>query len=330
MSVTHLIERLQAWLDPLDSLPVECDGMTRVIMALLAENGIQHKAMGGYLANVAILKDDSVGSEALAGCAHWWIELPTGHLIDYRARMWMGPGAQHGVFIKDPTNFEYLQAQPANMGSHPIRLLSFMVERDLTQHPKLGLSGAELRALNSPEMSHFLAEREQIGAAIRRTRDEFMKDNDLPSYFALNHGLCEDFAIDVTMQLGSPKHLYVIGNEDLQNEEGVWDWELLASHWGIEAPEGLTRAEVDQLDFGGHVFIADNAQRRFYDAECPDGVESLFDLPLFRRDIVRALRLSGVAVDDVLPEDIVPPPKCQAIKEVVSRRSDKLNDYSIR
>jgi hypothetical protein len=107
--------------------PYECDGMPRVIMALLAQNGIQYRAMGGYLANVAMFEDDSVGREALAGCAHWWIELPTGHLIDYRARMWMGPDAQHGVFIKDPTDFDYLQGQDANMGSYPIQILSFMV-----------------------------------------------------------------------------------------------------------------------------------------------------------------------------------------------------------
>ncbi|WP_338923868.1 hypothetical protein V0M98_37290 (plasmid) [Pseudomonas silesiensis] len=328
MSVTHLIERIQAWLDPLDSLPVECDGMTRVIMALLAENGIQHRAMGGYLANVAMLKDESVGNDALAGCAHWWIELPTGHLIDYRARMWMGPGAQHGVFIHDPTDFEYLQAQPANMGSQSIQILSFMVDRDLTKHPKLGLSREELKALNSPEKSNPICGKEEIGAAIRKARDEYLTDYGISSYFDLNNGFCDDFALQVIMRLGSPEHLYDLGNENLQDEDGYWDWGLIMGHWEIEAPEGLSCDEVDQLDFGGHIFIADNAQRRFYDAECPNGVSSFFDLPLFRREIVRALRLKGIPTEEVLSEDVVPPPKCPVNNPVVSRPADELSDGS--
>lgn len=320
MSVTHLIERIQAWLDPLDSLPVECDGMTRVITALLTDNGIAHEVMGGHLTDVSPLRDKDARLGSLKAYVHWWIELPSGHLIDYRARMWMGESAQHGVFIKDATHVDYLNKEPANMGSYPIQILSFMVDRDLTKHPKLGLSGAELKVLNNPKFNS-LGDGEEIGAAIRRTRDEFLKAYGVPSYFQLNNGFCEDFALQVIMQLGSPKHLYDLGNENLQDQEGGWDWGLLTSHWSIEAPTGLSRDEVDQIDFGGHVFIADDAQRRFYDAECPEGVSSFFDLPLFRRDIVRALRLKGIAADDVLPEDVVPPPRCP-VANPVSRDLD--------
>jgi hypothetical protein len=63
--------------------------------------------------------------------------------------MWMGDSAQHGVFIKDPTHFDYLHPEQGNMGSYPIQILSFMVERDLTRHPKLEISDAELKVLNS-------------------------------------------------------------------------------------------------------------------------------------------------------------------------------------
>lgn len=150
MDVKHLIERIQAWLDPLDSLPVECDGMTRVITALLTQNGIEHKVMGGHLTDVSPLQDKNARLGPLTAYVHWWIELPSGHLIDYRARMWMGESAQHGVFIKDPTHFDYLNKEQANMGSYPIQILSFMVERDLTRHPKLEISDAELKTLNNP------------------------------------------------------------------------------------------------------------------------------------------------------------------------------------
>lgn len=147
-----------------------------------------------------------------------------------------------------------------------------------------------------------------IETAIRRVRDEFLRMHSVASYFAINNGLCEDFAIHVILQLGSPAHLSDLGNESFQDEKGGWDWELLEKYWGMKAPEGLTRDEVDGLDFGGHIFIADHGERRFYDAECPEGVSSFFDLPLFRRDVVQALRSKGMRVDEFLPEDVVPAP----------------------
>jgi hypothetical protein len=149
MDVKHLIEGIQAWLDPLDSLPVECDGMTRVITALLTSNGIEHKVMGGHLTDVSSLRDKEAGLGPLKAYVHWWVELPSGHMIDYRARMWMGDSAQHGVFIKDPTHFDYLNQEQGYLGAYPIQILSFMVERDLTRHPKFEISDAELKVLNT-------------------------------------------------------------------------------------------------------------------------------------------------------------------------------------
>lgn len=158
MDVKHLIERIQAWLDPLDSLPVECDGLTRVITALLTLNGVEHRVMGGHLTDVSPLNDKDASLGPLTGYLHWWVELPSGHLIDYRARMWMGESAQHGVFIKDPSHFDYLNKEPANMGSYPIHILSCIVERDLSRHPKLKISDAELNALNRPAKASRTAE----------------------------------------------------------------------------------------------------------------------------------------------------------------------------
>jgi hypothetical protein len=53
-----------------------------------------------------------------------------------------------------------------------------------------------------------------------------------------------------------------------------------------------------------------DSKLKFYDSECPKGVESFFDLPVFRRPIVIALRLKGIPADEVLPEDIIPLPLC--------------------
>jgi hypothetical protein len=52
------------------------------------------------------------------------------------------------------------------------------------------------------------------------------------------------------------------------------------------------------------------AQNRFYDSECPEGVSSLFELPLFRRHIVYALRKKGISAPEVITDDVVPAPRC--------------------
>ena len=82
---------LQAWLQPLDGLRLECDGMTRVIAALLTREGICHLVCRGRL---------EIDGEGMTP-RHWWIELGDGLICDWRARMWLGDGqaVPHGVFI---------------------------------------------------------------------------------------------------------------------------------------------------------------------------------------------------------------------------------------
>lgn len=115
--------RLQRWLDPLNEAPVECDGMTRAISALLSINGIEHQTFGGILAD-----DSAVGSEANVGVTHFWIKLADGSTIDYRARMWLGPEAPHGVFQeRDIDRFRYVNAEPVQFRVVPLRVLSLMM-----------------------------------------------------------------------------------------------------------------------------------------------------------------------------------------------------------
>lgn len=90
-SDNHFTAQLQSWLDPLDEAAVECDGMSRIISALLTDSLIEHTVMGGLLIDMHKLNDPSVGHEEGCACTHWWIELPTGHVIDYRARMMIRP-----------------------------------------------------------------------------------------------------------------------------------------------------------------------------------------------------------------------------------------------
>ena len=83
-------EALRAWLEPLDALPLECDGMSRVVSALLTRDSICHLVCTGRL------EIDGVGVIP----RHWWIELGDGVICDWRARMWLGEGASvpHGFF----------------------------------------------------------------------------------------------------------------------------------------------------------------------------------------------------------------------------------------
>ncbi|WP_343177139.1 hypothetical protein [Pseudomonas sp. 4810-S13] len=101
------VQKLQGWLEPLsDIAQVECDGMTRVVSHLLSKNGIEHIVAGGLLVDLKRIDDTAVSNHELCGVSHWWIELGYSYVVDFRARMWLGPEAQHGVFVPC-ARFEY-------------------------------------------------------------------------------------------------------------------------------------------------------------------------------------------------------------------------------
>lgn len=148
-----------------------------------------------------------------------------------------------------------------------------------------------------------------VAATVCAVRTRYIQRNLAPSYFQINNGLCEDFALDVIRELRAAGiEAQDLCNENFQSGDGSWDWELLAKQWSVECPRDLLPSEVDKIRFGGHVWI--EAERRFYDSECPDGVSSLFELPLFRRDIVCALRKKGIGAPEVITDDVVPAPRC--------------------
>jgi hypothetical protein len=80
---------LQALLEPLAKSPVECDGMTRLVATVLAENGIAYQGFCGRI---------SVGNRTMT--PHFWIEVGPWR-IDYRSKMWFPGenGIQEGVFL---------------------------------------------------------------------------------------------------------------------------------------------------------------------------------------------------------------------------------------
>jgi len=91
--------RIEQLIEPYSNLPLECDGMTRVITYLLTRAGISHQVMQGSV-TVA-----GKGTFPL----HYWVELPDGKVIDYRSRMWFedDPSIPEGVFDPTGTNIHY-------------------------------------------------------------------------------------------------------------------------------------------------------------------------------------------------------------------------------
>ena len=86
--------KIKDLLDPYDSSQTECDGMTRICHTILTQHYVEHQPMMGTLTfNKQHIKP------------HFWIDLPSGNRIDYRARMWLNNSAKvpHGVF--HPSDF---------------------------------------------------------------------------------------------------------------------------------------------------------------------------------------------------------------------------------
>lgn len=154
---------------------------------------------------------------------------------------------------------------------------------------------------------------QKIANAIRQVRKKYIDEARANSYWDINNGLCDDFARDVAKILGGETDaLYSVENGNFSVDgdalSGDWDWDLLETKWGIKPGLGLKKNQTAAIDFGCHVWLTNGTLH--YDAECPDGVSNFFDLPIFRRHIVLELRNSGVPCDDVVTEDVLPPPAC--------------------
>ena len=99
------------WLELLDVLRLECDGMTRVVSSLLQRDSIAHTPMVGSL------EVPSMGRIAL----HYWIELGDGRRIDLRARRWLGDDLRvpHGIVPADHAH-SHFTGRPIHFSPGPI------------------------------------------------------------------------------------------------------------------------------------------------------------------------------------------------------------------
>jgi len=126
-----------------------------------------------------------------------------------------------------------------------------------------------------------------IAAAVRTVTARYIAEGQASNVLEINCGLCEDFAQDVLKELGveEGERCFIVGYDNLDLLDRRW----MAKHWpGSKLPAGLTFKDLDRfgMDETTHVWLT--VDGRHYDADCPDGVDSVFELLNFRRNLVCA------------------------------------------
>ncbi|MFW5962472.1 MAG: hypothetical protein ACOCQR_02545 [bacterium] len=128
---------------------------------------------------------------------------------------------------------------------------------------------------------------------IKEKRSELMKeDEDISSIQNINNGWCHLLADKVVYELNW-EFLYQTETNDFRiegYEHEAWNKEFMKKQ-GIYPPEELTWEDLNFIPFDYHVWIAFEGERhgikcsKYYDAECPEGVDNFFNLPFFKRYI---------------------------------------------
>lgn len=109
---------LEPILSQYDACALECDGLTRVLHTVLTRRAEPHTVKIGRITNTRTGATFS---------PHFWIELPTGQVVDYRAKMWLGQDAPHGIFTPTDTNVTY-EGEPVELEPLPDSLFQILTE----------------------------------------------------------------------------------------------------------------------------------------------------------------------------------------------------------
>lgn len=165
--------------------------------------------------------------------------------------------------------------------------------------------------------------REMIEDAILEVRQRMLDDGEAESFLEINRGLCEDLAMEaidlVERRAGGEGR--DLGLTDCSigafievdprtgfayDDGGPFDRELIARHYPLTAPpEGMTWDDMDAvsgycgINGGSHIVVEHEA--RFYDAEVPEGVDNLFDLPYMQRLVAKWTAAREAAADTDAP-----------------------------
>lgn len=109
---------LEPILSQYDACALECDGLTRVLHTVLVRHTVAHTVKTGRIVNTRTGNSFE---------PHFWIELSTGQIVDYRAKMWLGHDAPHGIF--DPTRTPVVyEGEPIELDPLPDWLFKILTE----------------------------------------------------------------------------------------------------------------------------------------------------------------------------------------------------------
>ena len=131
--------------------------------------------------------------------------------------------------------------------------------------------------------------RGNIADVILQVRDEF-KDDWGGDYCKINTGGCEDFADTVHAKMGRPSNMIIMDDGIFWQESAATpsdQWDNNGSEpYNMSALERYG-SELDKIPEGfqmvGHVWIYYNGKH--YDAETPYGTSSIWDMPIFKRNL---------------------------------------------
>jgi len=141
--------------------------------------------------------------------------------------------------------------------------------------------------------------RDRLASAIRGTVDRYVATGLAPDARAINEGQCEDLACDVAESLGGETVRFEgtwADNLTVGGNGAEWDIALLRDlSPGSEPTHGLTWEEANDAIPAHYWLMLDG---RHHDAECPDGVDNLFEMPVIRRSMERIAVEKSVAESD--------------------------------
>lgn len=120
--------------------------------------------------------------------------------------------------------------------------------------------------------------------------NKYKEDDTAKSGYDINNGLCEEFANEIVKSIGSDRicvvelYNFMIGEDGDIYGNDIFDVDMMEKYWADTVPtKDLTWEEISKIPFGYHVWISYDG--RHYDAECPEGVDNFFELPLFKKYI---------------------------------------------
>lgn len=128
-----------------------------------------------------------------------------------------------------------------------------------------------------------------VREAIEQLRDHYLSEGMVSSYKDINNGLCVEFSEHIESLVSGVEQVTndsFVMSEDGWNGDGTDEWDMDKLKEVNSSPSIGIDLLNQIVDY--HSWI--QYEGRHYDAECPAGVQNLFDLPFFSRTIVNIIQ----------------------------------------